>query len=390
MIRSASKISAIVLGGLLVLITSEAGFAQQRVGLFASLRGRVEAQLRGQAAWRRAALREDVYFEDLVRTFERSKARILFDDDSILTVAPETRLEVREFVLDRGSDIRRATVHVSSGIVRALVGRKFKGPGSGFTITTPTAKVGVRGTTIFVHVVSPSLTVVAILLDEAEVSNVARDVVGTVRLKPGHITRIRAGEPPDPPVPFGMDFLRRLQGETGLAYRLALRKKEQAAATRRAVATVARKVAFDGLRPPTGPLTLPPAESALVVKTSEVIKSTQEGANNLVQSAELFEGTFLGTYTNSSSGQWKGIFTQSGTAISGSVWEVGRTTTTVTALSGTISGTSFTMSGNEIGNPGNTLYITGTLTNNGQTLSGAWRSVENGKVENGTFQGHRQ
>lgn len=382
--KKALRTQMLVAGWLILLmLPGRPGWAQQRVGLFASLRGQVEARLKGEPAWRPAVLRDDVFFEDLVRTSERSRARILLEDDSILNVSPNAQVEIEEFVLDRASDVRRATINISSGIVRVLVGRKFTGRDSTFTITTPTAKIGVRGTTIFVHVVSPTLTIIAILFDDAVVSNVAKGVTGTVRLVPGLKTLVRAGEGPSAPEPFSLDELRQLQAEAGLGIQMAVKEKEKAAESKSKATAVVTTVASDDTPSGDGVLSVSDVQ---LVSADEIIQAQRDDPSVLIFLAELFTGTFVGTFDfgPSDMGSWTGVFTQSGTSLTGTYSESGAPGETWT-LTATISGNSFTGSG--ISNLGTVDTISGTLS--GRTISGNITEITP-SPDDGTYEGTKQ
>jgi hypothetical protein len=88
------------------------------------------------------ALNTPLSLGDIVRTGEGGKARILLGDDTVLTLAPSTTLQVDETV---GGDERVGRVKLLWGKVRAIVSRGF-GEERGFEVQTETAVIGVKGT----------------------------------------------------------------------------------------------------------------------------------------------------------------------------------------------------------------------------------------------------
>jgi len=79
---------------------------------------------------------------DLITTGEEARARILFKDDSILTLARNTKLEIKEYLIEK--DKRYSIISLHAGKLRTEV-TKFLTPESKFEVHTPTAIAGARG-----------------------------------------------------------------------------------------------------------------------------------------------------------------------------------------------------------------------------------------------------
>jgi hypothetical protein len=75
-----------------------------------------------------------------------SRCKILYADDSLLTLGDNSRLEVTEQSYRTGSDDRAFVAHLTRGSVRALVARQFEGDNSTFEIDAGTSAVTARGT----------------------------------------------------------------------------------------------------------------------------------------------------------------------------------------------------------------------------------------------------
>jgi hypothetical protein len=75
-----------------------------------------------------------------------SRCKVLFADDSLLTLGDNSRLEVTEQSYTRGSDQRAFVAHLWRGSVRALVTRQFESDNSIFQIDAGTSAVRARGT----------------------------------------------------------------------------------------------------------------------------------------------------------------------------------------------------------------------------------------------------
>src|SRR6266581_1565648 len=122
------------------------GLKQQAIGLYMAVIGKVTVAHVGQPAAVPVKLREDVYFKDVIETQASSRAKALFQDDSILTVGENSRVEVSEYIYDPANNQRSTILRLFQGKARALVGKLFAGRGSKFEIHTPTAVATARGT----------------------------------------------------------------------------------------------------------------------------------------------------------------------------------------------------------------------------------------------------
>jgi FecR protein len=119
---------------------------QQGIGLYMAVIGKPTAIHVGQPVWVPVKLRESVFFKDVIQTQADSRAKALFEDDSILTVGENSRVEVNEFVYDPANNQRSTVLRLLQGKARALVGKFFAGLGSKFEVHTPTAVATARGT----------------------------------------------------------------------------------------------------------------------------------------------------------------------------------------------------------------------------------------------------
>src|SRR5436309_3989567 len=122
------------------------GLKQQAIGLYMAVIGKVSVAHVWQPVALPVKLREHVYFKDVIETQASSRAKALFQDDSILTVGENSRVEVNEFIYDPANNQRSTILRLFQGKARALVGKLFASRGSKFEIHTPTAVATARGT----------------------------------------------------------------------------------------------------------------------------------------------------------------------------------------------------------------------------------------------------
>ncbi|MFH1594515.1 MAG: FecR family protein [Candidatus Omnitrophota bacterium] len=126
-----------------VALAKEANY----IGRYTYIDGRVDT-LRGEADSPVPAVIGDKICEgDTIRAKSYSKAEITFNDNSLLRLAPNTRVLVEEYTLDVDSKRENASLKLFRGKIRTIVS-KTKGP-TNFNIETPNASGDIKGSDIF-------------------------------------------------------------------------------------------------------------------------------------------------------------------------------------------------------------------------------------------------
>jgi hypothetical protein len=131
------------------------------VGHFTLVRGRVDLLKQGKLPAVPAKLEVGVEPGDIIRTKSRSKAQLTMVDDSIITLAPMSRLAVADYQYNPAREERRAVLRVFRGLVHTVVKRIIKREEPDFIMETYTAIIGVRGTDWYT-LLGPRLTLVAL------------------------------------------------------------------------------------------------------------------------------------------------------------------------------------------------------------------------------------
>ena len=179
--------------------------------------GRVTAVLRdayvthvGDQKSSRVQLNESVFFKDTYETKIGAQMRMLLDNDSVLSLGENTRLQITEHLYDPTQN--QTVIELLNGMLRSLVG-KLIAQGGRFEIHTPTAVAAVRGTYFVVWVLpeegGKQVTRVANIGTEGavEVRSLPSSVEGVVTLGPLQSTLVEAGRPPAPPTPIDPSLL---------------------------------------------------------------------------------------------------------------------------------------------------------------------------------------
>ena len=172
----------------------EQGLAAEKAGDVVSVRGK--AVIERQAAKITARTAAAVMESDNVVTRERSRLKMLFRDDSILTLGANSKLVVKQYLYSPESKRGESIYELADGRLRAVVGR------SGFKVTTPTAFAAARGTIFTVsYDAATKTTEVVVIEGTVEVGNSNANIAGVQRVTAGQSSTITGERAPTPPRP---------------------------------------------------------------------------------------------------------------------------------------------------------------------------------------------
>ncbi|HEU4683351.1 MAG TPA: FecR family protein [Nitrospira sp.] len=91
----------------------------------------------------------------ILETQPGSRCKVLYQDDSMVTLGEDSRLEITEQRFEPGGD-RAFVAHLARGAVRALVARHFEGDNSTFEVHASTSVATARGTYLVLWLGGPS------------------------------------------------------------------------------------------------------------------------------------------------------------------------------------------------------------------------------------------
>jgi FecR protein len=166
----------------LSLAVSPVNASGPSIGVFTGIYGSVTVTAVGTAAPLPVQVADDVHFQDLIETQSASRMRALLDDDTLLSLAEDSQLEITEHLYDPEAGKRIAVLKLVRGAVRALVS-KMPGTESKFEIRTDTGIAAARGTYFVVWVEPDGRMGVANIGDEGDVAFIANGLETVV--KPG-------------------------------------------------------------------------------------------------------------------------------------------------------------------------------------------------------------
>src|SRR5262249_38393715 len=206
--RAVGRGGAVLAALWLAVVGATIGHAQERVGTVDAVEGQAEVLRAG--SWIPLAAGDPVLLGDQLRTRADAKLRVVLREDSVLTLAPGSQLEVTEQLVAPATVSR---FQLLLGTIKAAVTQRYAEPRARFEVGTPTAIAGVRGTScLAAYDPAQEETLVVGLTEVTRVrALVDQPGVAEVDLGPGLATRVRRGSRPLAPAPLPEGQLRSLQ-----------------------------------------------------------------------------------------------------------------------------------------------------------------------------------
>src|SRR4030042_4202170 len=161
------------------------------------------------------ALNATVYVGDRIATGPRSRVSLLLQDDSLLTLAPGTKLEINELVYKPQQSLRRSVFSLVQGSMMAVVGGWFSSSveEAQWEVRPPTAVAGVRGSSLVADVQNTggrSTSTVASLGGLIGVQALVDPTGKIVLLQPNYFTVVPQGGLPSDAQMLDADMLQEL------------------------------------------------------------------------------------------------------------------------------------------------------------------------------------
>jgi len=130
-------------------LSAPAFAAQQNIGATETAKNEVSRELAGAAA--KLSPGDPVFRNEVVKTGQESTAKLVFLDSTNLAVGPISRVVLDRFVYEGAESTQTVAVKLSKGLFRFTTGSLDK---NAYSVTTPAAAIGVRGTVLDISVQS--------------------------------------------------------------------------------------------------------------------------------------------------------------------------------------------------------------------------------------------
>ena len=168
---------------------SEIGFATVAVNI---VQGTIEADHRN------INVSDQVFQKEIIETNSVSTTQIVFLDETVLTLGPESRLILDELVFDRNATEGKVVMTALKGLFTFVSGSL---PSESYQINTPTTTIGMRGTKFDLFVARNGASTVILRSGAIDVRNLqgVERQVNTVGLATNVVTKKAEPTPPAPP-----------------------------------------------------------------------------------------------------------------------------------------------------------------------------------------------
>ncbi len=184
-----SVLAAMALG----IAADDAGAASNQIGKAASIINSVTGKVSGQRL-RRLSTRDPVFQNEVIRTRAGSIGQFVFLDNTKLAIGPSSRLALNRFVYDGNRSAKKVTIRALKGAFRFISGSSAR---SAYSISTPVATMGIRGTKFDMYIRPNGETLVLLLQGAVRVCK--RSGQCQVLRRPCEVVRVpRSGAPRRP------------------------------------------------------------------------------------------------------------------------------------------------------------------------------------------------
>jgi hypothetical protein len=134
----------------------------------------------------------DVFQNETIATAYASASRVVFADQTQLSIGPQSQVVLDSFVFDPNPAASKVAVSIAKGVARFSTGIL---PKPDYQVSTPACTIGVRGT-VFTTIVGANRDS-WVTVEEGQTAVSAQGV--TVTVNAGQTTFIAFGRPPTPP-----------------------------------------------------------------------------------------------------------------------------------------------------------------------------------------------
>lgn len=170
----------------------------QEIGTIASLDG--TADIGRSGTWQPAAIGAAIQLGDEIRTGTPGRLRIVFEDDSVITVSDDSHLVMDQHVFDPSRGVARSLIGLLRGKLSTLVSDHYHTAGNQYEVRTHTAVAGVRGTEfVMTYDAQAEVTEVVGLSGQVSVHSVLDPTGPGVLVTAHETTTVTRSQPPTPP-----------------------------------------------------------------------------------------------------------------------------------------------------------------------------------------------
>ncbi len=138
-----AKYGSLVVAASLIVCSAVVAAAGNNIGVTAALTNKVTGTLEGDQ--RKLDIGSGIFQDETIDTWKESTTQLLFLDETTLTMGPDSSMVLDKFVFDPETNVGEFVLSTTKGAFRFITGSVDP---SSYTIETPIATMGVRGTII--------------------------------------------------------------------------------------------------------------------------------------------------------------------------------------------------------------------------------------------------
>ncbi len=194
----------------------------QSVGYVVSVKGKTEIMRDHNSL--QPGIGTEVFGKDTVITGHDGKVRILFIDNSMVNIGPDSDIDLSKYILTPSE--RDVLLSMVRGKIRFLVSNLSTVVNT-YTITTTTAIIGVRGTDFVVDASQKDTTEVYLMKGKVALSNVLQKPAQAVQLMKGMMSKVQGVKPPTLPIKYTGQKIRELIHETEIQLNANIKKETE-------------------------------------------------------------------------------------------------------------------------------------------------------------------
>ena len=173
---------------LFFFLLCQSGWANEKAGIgyVSAVRGDVIA-INSNGVARAFAMENPIFLDDLINTDKRSRVRMILHDNTVITLGQKSTIMISDYTWSKTDKTGRFNVAITEGIFRIMGGAITKKCPENFVTRTPSATIGIRGSTYAGKVDGTALTVV---LESGKGIDVYNDYGSVALLSPGMGTTV--------------------------------------------------------------------------------------------------------------------------------------------------------------------------------------------------------
>jgi len=190
------------------------------VGNFTHVEQRVDYQKGPTGPVTPAKVKEPVEVNDIIQTYDVSRAQVEFRDKTTITISPKSKVAIESYMFDESKFERTGKFDLIQGVMKVVVPVSEAGQKTNITIKTSTAVMGIRGTE-FIAISATNASVVYVTSGricfkfdkKTGQYSVRQSVPGIAEgedeicLDPGTMSVILVNQPPSSPFPVSAEVM---------------------------------------------------------------------------------------------------------------------------------------------------------------------------------------